>query len=332
MIQEKRQEIQETVRGILTEFNNSDTLRFADLGQQYLLMRDVLKLTYDMDIREIEPNGSVRVDDEISNEHFFKMLEDVLIKKNYKLATSHILDQVVYNAESRNGTKDPFALFVLDSIKENGAYLIGKARDLVGTEYLGKPIRGQQVYDVIKNELHATFLDRRGKAQLTFKPLLDVDSTIDIFSNFNIPAADAANYLVSLRDEGIDGLREEFGNVYNEVYAVLETGRIPKQDGGFVKVKQLSRGSFKTLVIDKMMKQGEVGLEKYLPEQCGRLRELYKQVGEKRTENNEKYKAQIDLVKDSLVDGNFSSSLAKQNTNDNRLLFEVFNGMVGYNG
>jgi exoribonuclease R len=335
--EKNRKEIGDFTRTIFHEFEEQNKNRhvgntslMSELGNQALLVRDILWLSYGLDIKEFEKSVNLKADNKTANEHLLMLLESIIRNKE-EVAFKNVLDEVYYTPETRNGADDPLASFVLDSIKEKEGYSLRKARDIIGKDYNGVSLSGDDVYHAVRNELHRNF--EQGKGLLTFKALLGIPNELDIFADFKIHYKHAEQYRKSIVNEGIEKDFAEYNKLWQFFYSELRSGKKCS-----IKIK--NRGVFDKKAHDKIFVElmsnaikGDRRLDKYFPQECERIRHFARKMHEIQKQNKQKYEGQIKVLEQAYETAGeekyFSSEKAKQLTDDPRVLFEVFNGIRG---
>ncbi len=306
--------------------------RIDEPGTQYLLFRDILWLSYGIDIRRFGKNEDLKVDDKTASKHFLGVLKNFLTIREAGSWMGKVLENVYYQAEAGNGSHDALGTFVLDSIKDNDAYSLQKARELVGkNDKDGVVITNEDVLKVISNDLHENYLRLRkdGKGLLTFRALLGIKRELDIFADFYVPAEYANRYKEEMMDSGVEDLVAKRSSIYERMYQDLEKCYLVDSKGKKIQVKNLTRGAF----LEKManVERGDKMLDAYFPEDCREVRELTDVINRERKKNQEIYKEPIKIIDGSAenVDGEycFSSEKAKAQTHDLNVLFKIFDGV-----
>lgn len=319
ILKESEEQISELSAQNMSE-NMSDMARTFNM---YLILRDILHLSYGMDIRDFQQNDGIKVDEETSNAHFLQFLENTFTVPG--MSTSSLADDLYFEAEARNGTENPFVNHILDNIieKETKAFSLKKAKEFVGKRIEDRIITGKEVFDIVVENLYNNFLKTRkkGRGLLTFKALLKITNDLDIFAEFYVPHEAVEEYRQSILHDGTNAYLKKHQELNLKLYAELTSGEKARIDDP----------NYFHLIMEEFGEKGKQDLEKAFPEECKELKKLAKKTRKLRQINEEKYSEQLTLLNNSLIekDGRvyFSSEKAKEQTQHQTALFNVFSGL-----
>jgi len=254
-----RQLADEYGRETAREYGSSQ--RGTDLGNHYLLVRDILWLSYKIDIRKIHSNGSIEVSDEVADKHFLSVVKDYLNPSWNEMASPpqgeekqmhKALDDIYYSTEVTPTERNELDNFILQSIRENGAYSLRKARGLVGKRYQnGTMISNNDVFSTVKECLHAAYHAQRKTKDglLTIRELVGIKRELDIFADFYLPGSVIDEYINHMKtkrekevEENTKEKRDAINSLKMEMYRKLGYG--VALDGKVIKVRGLNWAMF----------------------------------------------------------------------------------------